>query len=191
MSRKRRRDQAPSARYPEHRAWRWTRRRCGRLSGNSQTDARQSWAMPASPDSHAGRRRLRHRAVQPGGAGRPHPHRPAPDRQLGGAVQPARLRGPPARRRDARGRAWRRADRADRDRVPAAALPAHQSAARAHARADPQPCLGLRLRRRCARARDLCELPAQEARRARAPCSARCAGSRRRPRAWACWSRTC
>ena len=59
------------------------------------------------------------------------------------------------------------ADRADRHRVPPAALPAAQPAPRAHARAAARPRLGVRLRRRLADPRDVRQLPAQEARPAR------------------------
>ena len=77
------------------------------------------------------------------------------------------VRGPRARRGRARGHARRRARRADRDRVPPAALPHAQPAPRAHPRAAARARLGLRLRRRRPRARDLRQLPAQEARRPR------------------------
>ena len=83
-------------------------------------------------------------------------------------VQPADVRGPRARRGRARGHARRRAGRADRHRVPPAALPDAQPAPRAHARAAARARLGLRLRRRRAGAGDLRQLPAQEARRPRA-----------------------
>ena len=88
------------------------------------------------------------------------------------------------------------ADRADRDRVPAAALPDAQPAPRAHARAAARPRVGLRLRRRRARARDLHQLPAQEARRPRpvadphrarrraTRCARRAADAPRCARAW-------
>ena len=63
-----------------------------------------------------------------------------------------------------RGRA---ADLADRHRIPAAALPDAEPAPRADPRAAARPRLELRLRRRRAGARDLHQLPAQEARRRR------------------------
>ena len=75
----------------------------------------------------------------------------------------------------------RRPDRPHRDRVPAPALPDAQPAPRPHPRADARPCLELRLRRRRARAGDLRELPAQEARRPRP--AADPDGARRRLRA--------
>ena len=79
------------------------------------------------------------------------------------------LRGPRARRRRARGHARRRADRPDGHRVPAAALPAAQPAPRADAHAAARARVGLRLRRRRPGARDLHQLPAQEAQRQHGP----------------------
>ena len=75
----------------------------------------------------------------------------------------------------------RRARRADRHRVPAAALLHAQPAPGAHARAAARARLGVRLRRRRARARDLRELPAQEARRPRRAADPHRARRRLRP----------
>ena len=117
------------------------------------------------PRPDHGRRRLRDQALQPRGAGGPHPRDPAPHRARGARVEPARVRRPRARRRHPRGHARRPADRPDRHRVPAAALPDAEPAPRAHPRAAARPRVGLRLRRRRPRARDLHQLPAQEGRR--------------------------
>ena len=118
------------------------------------------------PRADARRRRLRHQAVQPRGARRAHPHDPAPHRRspspspAGSSFEDLELD------EDAHEVTPRRRDRrADRDRVPPAALPDAQPAPRAHPRAAARARVGLRLRRRRARARDLRQLPAQEARR--------------------------
>src|SRR6266481_3228086 len=58
---------------------------------------------------------------------------------------------------------------ADQHRVQAAPLPAHQRRTRADAQPDPGPRVALRLRRRCQRARDVCQLPAPQGRPARPP----------------------
>ena len=71
-------------------------------------------------------------------------------------------------RRDTRCSAARRAIDADRDRVLAAPLLPAQPAPRAVEGADPPERLAVRLRRQLERRRDVRELPAQEARRARA-----------------------
>ena len=101
--------------------------------------------------------------------------------QAAAEIGAAPVRGPRARRGVARGPPRRRADRADGDRVPAAALPDAEPAAGADPRAAARPRLGLRLRRRRPRAGDLHQLPAQEARRARAVADQD--GARRRLRA--------
>jgi DNA-binding response OmpR family regulator len=88
---------------------------------------------------------------------------PAPHRRAGADVVAAHVRGPRAGRGHARRHARGAADRADSNRVPPLALPAAQPAPRAHARAAARPCLGVRLRRRLADPRDVCQLPAQEA----------------------------
>ena len=55
------------------------------------------------PRPDARRRRLRHQAVQPGGADRPHPGRAAPHQRGEPRHRPAHLRRPGAGRGDARG----------------------------------------------------------------------------------------
>ena len=66
---------------------------------------------------------------------------------LRGGAAPADVRRSRARRRHARGLAGPAADRADRHRVPPAALPDAQRSPRAHSRAVARPRVGLRLRR--------------------------------------------
>ena len=78
-----------------------------------------------------------------------------------------RFADPRARRGHARGVPSRSSNRADSDRVSAAALPDAQPAPCAHACPAARPCLELRLRRRCTSAGDLHQLPAQEGRRRR------------------------
>ena len=133
------------------------------------------------PRAHARRRRLRHQAVQPRGARRADPLDPAPLRPRAARLEPAGVRGHRARRGRARGHPRRRADRPDGDRVPAAALPDAQPAPRADPRAAARARLGLRLRRRRARAGDLRELPAQQARPARPAADPHRARRRLRP----------
>src|SRR5581483_5918676 len=112
------------------------------------------------------RRRLRDEAVQPRGARRPRAGDPAAHVQRAARRRP-QLRRPHARRDPPRGLPRRDARPADRDRVqPPPLLPA-QPEARALEGADPPERLALRLRGQLQRRRDLCQLPAQEARRGR------------------------
>src|SRR3954471_2341204 len=133
------------------------------------------------PRPHARRGRLRNEAVQPRGARRAHPQHPAPLRARRARVEPARVRGPRARRGRARGDARQLARRPHRHRVPAPALPDAQPAPRADPRAAARARVGLRLRRRRARARDLRLLPAPQARRPRAAADPHGARRRLRP----------
>src|SRR3954470_2733018 len=120
-----------------------------------------------NPRAEPRRRRLRHQAVQPRGARRAHPVDPAPHRRGRARVEPPGLRGRRARRGRPRGAPRRRGGRPHGDRIPPAALPDAQPAPRPDPRAAARARLGLRLQRRRARARDLRQLPAQEARRSR------------------------
>ena len=96
------------------------------------------------------------RAVLRRTGGGPEQSRPAPDRRSR------------ARRGQPPGLAGRPADRADRHRVQAAALPDDERPPGAVEGPDPRPRLELRLRRRRQHRRDLHLLPAQEGRRLRA-----------------------
>src|SRR5215831_13317522 len=115
---------------------------------------------------HRGRGRLRDQAVQPGrGAGpaaraaAPGRDRPLPQRHRAGGRRPDHGRGRP------RGTPGRRADRADRHRVRAAAFPYAQPTPGPVQGTDPRPGLELRLRRAGPRGGALRQLPAQEDRR--------------------------
>ena len=115
------------------------------------------------------RRRLRHQAVQPRGARRPRARRAAPDRRATNGDGSARLEFADLELDDDTHEVWRGRDthRADADRVQAAALPHAQRPPGALEGADPRPRVGVRLRRRRQRRRDLHQLPAQEDRQAR------------------------
>ena len=73
------------------------RRRADHLPDRPRLDRGQG------PRAHDRRRRLRHQAVQPRGAGRAHPHDPAPQRAARGRELDARVRRPRARRGHPRG----------------------------------------------------------------------------------------
>src|SRR5205807_264911 len=123
-----------------------------------------------------GGRRLRDEAVQPRGAGGKGPRSPAP-----GASRPrpraAPLRRPPPRRGHPRGVAGGHPDRPHCDRVPAAARPAREPAARALQ--GPAPGAGLAGRlRRPQRRRDLHQLSPKEDRPDGTPADPHGAGSR-------------
>ena len=112
---------------------------------------------------HPRRRRLRHQAVQPRGAGRPGAGRAAPDARRA-TTDVGRLRFADLELDEDTHEVWRGGEpiAAHRHRVQAAALPDAQPPPGAVEGPDPRPRLAVRLRRRRQRRRDLHQLPAQE-----------------------------
>ena len=143
-------------------------------------------AVPHRPRRHRGqgprtdprRRRLRHEALQPGGAGCPHPCGLAPGRGRRADERATRVRRPRDGRGSPRGLPGRSTRRPHADRVRPPAVPLAEPPPCAVEGADPRPRLALRLRRRRVDRRDLHRRTCARSSRRRAPgCSTRCAAS--------------